>query len=223
MHQLSIHSIQPSGRQLFHLVCDTPDEVRDSFTKPGQFLEVALDDPAEKKGFFAIASRPGAERMEFLVKAAGQPAEAICSRKPGETLYSSLAKGNGFPESGSERPTHLFSMGSGLAPCRSVILAHLAGTHPAPGGLTLWQASFTREHLPFADEYEDWRKAGVKVELCLDEGEGRTGSVVERLEELGPDLREARAFWIGSKEFGRTVQETATGLGLLPDRLHSNY
>ena len=119
-------------------------------------------------------------------------------------------------------------MGSGLAPLRAYILSSMRRKSgvPAADKLCLWQGSFTREHLPFREEYEKWESAGVEIVLCLDDQAdfpGDSGNVVQRLKRNTPDLRDSAAFWIGSKEFGQALLVATGQLGLAPERLMTNF
>lgn len=238
-YRLRLIAKQESGTGLFHLSFAADGAVLESFHAPGQFLVVngpVQDQQGEsKKGFFAIASRPGDERIELLIKRSGDPATALCAAAIDDEFECSEAQGAGFaPPSGRIDRLHLFSMGSGLAPLRSLILASLAadqsaGARPANAPppldkITLWQGSFTRAHLPFRDEYEAWEAAGLEIHLCLDEDLDETpGNVIERLRDFAPDLRGSAACWIGSKEFGQALSAATAEFGLPPEALYTNF
>ncbi len=237
-YQLRLQSRNESGQDLQHLVFEADQALIESYTAPGQFLVLEVPDDAGeiKKGFFAIASPPGGangSRIELLIKNAGDPASRICSAEIGTAFSCGPAQGNGFPvPARSADRIHLFSMGSGLAPLRALLL-HELQTNAKKNGDTalsrycLWQGSFTRAHLPFADEYEGWEAAGLELHRCLDEDDALSdavpGNVVERLRDTAPDLRGSAAFWIGSRDFGQALIETTGELGLPAEALLSNY
>jgi ferredoxin-NADP reductase len=217
-HKLRLLANAESGRDLHHLIWQCDAGVRESFRRPGQFLTLTVSSAGEERqGYFAIASRPGAEHLELLVKRSGEPAGTLCDLPPDSIVTCGEAQGAGFadPEPDVEC-IHLFAMGSGLAPIRSYIQAHLYGTQrPKPMALTLWQSAFATDRLPFREEYAQWREAGIEVIVCLDEaGTESTGSVVDRLKELAPDLSRCAAYWIGSPEFGLATQAATADLGL---------
>ncbi|MEQ9366262.1 MAG: FAD-dependent oxidoreductase [Leptospirales bacterium] len=240
-YRLRILSKQESGKDLIHLTCAADGAVLESFHTPGQFLVVSVpgDGSGEaKKGFFAIASRPGAEHIELLIKRQGAPATALCDAPVDSEFECSEAQGGGFAApTGRIDHIHLFAMGSGLAPLRSYILTSLAAeesasapkknrgaTPPPMSKLTLWQGSFAKANLPFRDEYEAWEAAGLEIILCLDQdSEEIPGNVSERLRELSPDLRGSAAYWIGSKEFGQALKEATARCGLPPEALFTNF
>lgn len=174
------------------------------------------------KGFFAFSAAPNDKKLEFLVKNDGDIAKILCEEEDPQ-VECSPPQGNGFTLSGDGgRPVHLFSMGSGLGPLRALIQYRIQGFFHAPE-ITLWQASFTRASLPFADEYDAWRASGVVVRLCLDQDEGPdTGSIIEHLHREKIDLSEAVGYWIGSREFGEAVGRSAAQLGMKPERFLTN-
>lgn len=237
-YRMRLNSKNESGQGLFHLTFKADGAVLESFHTAGQFLVLTIPDDGDaepKKGFFAIASQPGAEYIELLIKRSGDPATALCDAAIGTEFECNEAQGTGFEAiNGRVDHVHLFAMGSGLAPLRSYILtcmAAQAGTGgqrkpalPPMERLTLWQGSFTKDNLPFRDEYEAWEAAGLEIILCLDEDEDeKPGNVVERLNDQAPDLRGSAAYWIGSKEFGQALKVATGQLGLPPEALFTNF
>ena len=221
MPLLKLISTRPSGENLVHLTFSAPSEVQDSFVSPGQFLKLS---EGELESYFALASAPHKEEVDLLVKKGEGLAGVVCALEPGDEIETSLALGDGFAlEGAATHDTHLISMGSGIAPFRSLILSRIEGRIDIPA-LTLWQASFTREHLPFADEYARWEKSGVKVIVCLDQEEGpEKGQIPDRLKTRGISLADSLVFWVGSKDFGAGIKATAMELGLPEKRFSSNF
>jgi NAD(P)H-flavin reductase len=227
MPELEIQSVRPSGRDLFHIICTPDSRVLASYQKAGQFFEV---ERGELRGYFAVASPPGRERLEFLVKDAGDLAHALCTSVAGERFVCSLAHGAGFPERDASRQNvHLFSMGSGIAPLRTLIQMHLAGAFPAQS-LWLWQGAFDAGRLPFQNEYDEWSARGLNLRLCLDQpGQSATdgrkyfhGNVADALRAESPLVKDALCYWIGSKEFGAAIAAALTELGANADQILTN-
>lgn len=220
MTRAEILSIKPSGDNLYHIRMSPDRVLKSSYKKPGQFLEIQLGD--EKKPF-AIASAPGSADIELLVKQDSGIAERLCSMKKGEAVDCSEALGAGFEVNRAVgKNTHLFSMGSGLAPIRSLILWREQRKF-LPSFLTLWQGAHTREHLPFYDEYEFWEKSGILIRLCLDRNSDRPEKVTDALLRIRPDLSKSAAYWIGSQGFGEDIGRIALQLGLAPQMLLTNH
>lgn len=217
--KLRFRSRRETGRNLYH-ICFSADTEAGLYTTPGQFVAMSRG-PAN--GFFAIASAPNDDEMEFLVKNEGELARILCEESEPE-VECSTPQGNGFPlDAAVGRPVHMFSMGSGLGPFRALIRHRMKGRFSS-GPVTLWQGSFTRESLPFADEYDAWRRSGIDVRLCLDRDPGDdAGSIIEHIRREKTDLSSAVGYWIGSREFGEAVSTEAAERGLPAERLFTNF
>lgn len=142
-------------------------------TQPGQFVAATVD---AQQGYYAIASEPG-EPLELLIKAVGQPAEALADLAEGDTMDATAAMGNGFPlGQGADRPLICLINGSAMSAARPVIRAELERGLPRPVHLIL--GVLTPEHIPFGREIRLWAEAGVDVHITLDApAEGWTGRV----------------------------------------------
>ncbi|CAI5971299.1 unnamed protein product, partial [Closterium sp. NIES-64] len=109
-------------------VSDLP-EIRDGYTKPGQFVQVKVGDA--KPAFLAIASPPSVARdegrLEFLIKAVeGSTAALIAEAKAGARVAVSAVMGKGFnadavSPAGEFPSLLLFATGSGISPIRALI------------------------------------------------------------------------------------------------------
>ncbi|MCB1324586.1 MAG: hypothetical protein H7A21_00435 [Spirochaetales bacterium] len=206
---------------MVHIELSAPEHVLQSFERPGQFVELTA---AGESAYFAIASAPGAGHLEFLIKdAARQPARALCRLAIGQRVAGGVVAGQGFDLSlleGDVRAVHLFAMGSGVAPLRSMILHRMhTRAHNIP--ITLWQSAFSVDHVPFLYEHDVWTAAGVEVVLCLDQDPASAG-VVEMLGVRRPDLREAAAYWVGSETYGETIRDALKVHGLPSAALLTN-
>lgn len=221
MAELKVLSNQTTGQVCHHLSLKPDSECRASFTTPGQYLEISI---GPDKGFYAIASAPGLEHLDLLVKNQGHAAQTLCQSAIGTILQSSIARGNGFRALPSDdMDLHLFAMGSGLGPLRALIQAHLAGRFAA-GSLTLWISAFTDAHLPFQAEYRQWQEAGIGVHTCLDQDpHAKNPGVVDTLNQVKPNFNNACAFWIGSRGYGAAIGQATAELGLDADRLQTNF
>ncbi len=95
------------------------------YTIAGQFVQVKVEEDG-KAGFFAIASPPDANNagvLELLVKASGDPAEAICASGDGTGVLVSDVMGKGFPVervAGVDNVL-IFCTGSGISPVKALI------------------------------------------------------------------------------------------------------
>lgn len=95
------------------------------YTIAGQFVQVKAEEDG-KAGFFAIASAPDVNNagvLELLVKASGDPAEAICASADGTGVLVSDVMGKGFPVervAGVDN-VFIFCTGSGISPIKALI------------------------------------------------------------------------------------------------------
>jgi hypothetical protein len=95
------------------------------YTIAGQFVQVKTEEDG-KAGFFAIASAPDANNagvLELLVKASGDPAEAICASADGTGVLVSDVMGKGFPVDrvAGVGNVFIFCTGSGISPIKALI------------------------------------------------------------------------------------------------------
>ncbi|KZV48883.1 hypothetical protein F511_16690 [Dorcoceras hygrometricum] len=95
--------ISPAAESLFNITIDVSDspELASSYTKPGQYLQLRLQDPESRPSFLAIASPPSVAWskgvFEFLVKSvSGSTSELLCGLQKGDVVELSAAMGKGF-------------------------------------------------------------------------------------------------------------------------------
>ncbi len=217
--KLRFQSRKPSGRNLFHIIFSADHEAA-LYKTPGQYVTMSR---GSSESFFALSSAPNGNDLEFLVKNDGGIARILCEDAQPD-IECSAPQGSGFPlETAVGRPVHLFSMGSGIGPFRALIQHRKRGRFSS-GPVTLWQGSFTRESLPFAEEYDAWRASGIDVRVCLDRDSGPdAGNIVDHLRREKMDMSTAVGYWIGSREFGEAVGALAADRGLPPERFITNF
>ena len=196
---------------------------------------------------------------EFLIKndknAENRTSQALCALKENDSVAASSVMGKGFAleqaflleSSEKSKSLHLFAMGSGIAPLRSVLLYILAHRRDPKvqklpkilePKITLWQAAFSKEYLAYTEEYTDWCQKGIKLKLCLDgservesfEGASESVSIevnsknpIELLAAKRPDLSSSIVCWAGSEEFGCALQELCLELALPKEALLDNF
>ncbi len=238
-HHIRILEKKTSGIDMYHFICVAPDELWHAFTQPGQFLSLQHETLLSgRSGFFALANAPrvltqaGTKTVELLIKNSNELTEALCSLQVGDKIASSLPLGKGFLVqpylcSTSEvfSAWHLFAMGSGLAPLRS-LLQYIFASDFSITDIHLWQGALSSRALPFPEEYELWQQKGVHLHLCYD-GKDQPPSVtranvMETLAEQRPDLRKAVVCWAGSKDFGQALARLTKELGLPQTALLDN-
>lgn len=248
-----VASIEPACPSLscVNVVLNVPVESLESYTVPGQYVQmkIAGDDDA-KPIFLAIASPPivqdeeseGPTTMEFLVKKTDNN-DWITAAKEGEKIDMSQVLGNGFPFAENldgfkfDFPTQnvlFFATGSGIAPIRAAIESgQLDIAKPGEGGRTarLYYGVQTTADMPYAERFGIWERNGIQVvpvisqpENCKTEWEGRTGYVQNALEEDGvPIPRNSGAFLCGVKGMAESIKELLLSSGVFNDRILTNF
>lgn len=195
-------------------------EIVPEFEHPGQYA-IVVDSVTDrgKKSYYSFSSLPG-EPVSFLLKDSGA-ASALCHAWPGYTVELLSVEGEGFQTGDVRGSMLLFSMGSGIGPFRSLIRSIMSSPGQNPD-LELWHGAFTEADLPYRNEIEAWQKQGLRFVGCYDR-EGLMQNAVQRLQQAAPDLSDATVFWVGSRDFGESLQKTALALGLRPERFRSNF
>ncbi|MBX7059439.1 MAG: hypothetical protein K1X75_15355 [Leptospirales bacterium] len=224
MYTIRLSSKHPSGRDLYRLKWEAPDEILQSYRQAGQFLQLKS---GEREGYFALASAPGESWLELLIKDQNGLAAAICSAARGFELSCSIAQGKGFaapPESCAE--IHMLAMGTGAAPLRALFKQLPAGRRSV---VHFWQASFSAAHLPYSEEHEQWRSEGLTLHLSLDQSSSLPQGVDAFAGDLFSHMRNSRLrldnaclYWAGSNQFGAAALSCALELGLPPQLCFSN-
>ena len=260
------------AKELYQLSFMVPKKLQQSFQKPGQYLSLKVEEihsfyamahsplallrtslGAQSEASLA-SQKKNQQHWEFLIKndkkAKNDNSITLCNLKEGDTIKASAVMGEGFTleqvlkifEQNTE--LHLFGMGSGIAPLRSLLLNILNCKRDSEiqktqkifwPKITLWQAAFSREHAAYRREYTDWCQRGVKLKLCLDKtrqngidavsGIGTSHFAIEDMEvhsknpievlsKEKPDLSRSIVCWAGSEEFGKSLQELCFKLAL---------
>lgn len=225
MYSLRLLSNRESGIDLYRLVWQAPAEMGALYTLAGQFLEIQIEG---QRSYFALASAPGDESLELLVKKQSGLAEELCSLAPGSVVQSSSPLGKGFGDVRLRGANlHLLAMGSGAAPLRAFLRSAMQS--PELNRIHFWQAAFDAAHAPYREEHHEWRSAGVQVHLSLDRDgplpadvDAYAGSLLEHFRARLADSENAYLLWVGSAEFGAAVRKLASDLGLPAERVLTN-
>ncbi|KAL3684751.1 hypothetical protein R1sor_002773 [Riccia sorocarpa] len=166
-----VEELDQAAESLVHLVLDISDnpELRNGFTKPGQFVQVKVGNV--KPAFLAIASPPAVAqkegRLEFLIKdVEGSTASLICGLNRGDKVELSQVMGSGFPTERIMPPEEyktllLFATGSGISPVRSLIEAGFDAKNR--GDVRLYYGARNLKRMAYQDKFKDWEASGVQV------------------------------------------------------------
>ena len=123
--KITSNKVVTSSPVLNRLLVDVGGAQAAKYSIAGQFVQVKTEEDG-KAGFFAIASAPDANNagvLELLVKASGDPAEAICASADGTGVLVSDVMGKGFPVDrvAGVGNVFIFCTGSGISPIKALI------------------------------------------------------------------------------------------------------
>lgn len=195
--------------------------------RAGQYAFLHLPGEARAKPF-VLASLPGAEEPEILVKASGAPEVESLRGLVGAEVELSAAEGHGYPLHKAEgRPLHLFAVGSAIAALRPVIESVLL-VRDRYGPVHLYYGVQQPEDFAFAQDFPRWQQGLTSVTLVVSrpEGtswEGEVGYVTDHLPDVLEDAERAVAFVCGLPEMEQDVYTALEVRGVLEDRVFRNY
>ena len=143
--------------------------------------------------YFAIASAPEDDELEFFVKLSNDPAckRALYEMKPGDSVSLAEIAGHGFDLAAQEGRDLVFvAMGTGVAPLRSALRSVLPRAEKF-GQIVVLYGVRTPEDFCYQDETDSWRAAGVELRQVISrpdgyEWSGQTGYVQSLLDNVLP-------------------------------------
>lgn len=214
---------RPVGDRLVRLTLSPAAEVVSSFTIPGQYQRLRV---AGHESTFAIASRPGEARFEYLIRPHGAAATRLVSLSPGAPLEASRAEGHGFPLGrAAGHPLILIATGSGFAPIKSV-LDHLILHRTTVGPVRALIGLRSEAERPPPSDLERWADAQLDVQFTLSQAPeaftGRRGRVQQHLEAL-PVADEPFVFLCGQKHMVADVTHALAQRGVPKHHIALNF
>ena len=195
--------------------------------RPGQVARLRVGDAGA--AYFAIASAPADEEVEFLVKLSNDPAcSALYETGVGGRVELLEIAGHGFAlEEQEGRDLVFVAMGTGVAPLRSALRSAL-GRAESFGQIVVLYGARTPEDFCYRDEVETWRAAGVELRQVISrpdgyEWAGSTGYVQSLLDNVLPNLSDPVALVCGSREMIEQTRDRLQEMGFAPERILTNY
>jgi NAD(P)H-flavin reductase len=184
------------------------------------------------ESYFAIASAPEDEQLEFLIKrtggASGDAGGPFYSLKEGDPVELAQIVGRGFRVDEHAGDDLVFvAMGTGVAPVRSA-LRHAIARAGRFGRLVALYGARTPEDFCYAEETDSWRAAGVELRQVISrpdgyEWAGPTGYVQSLLDHILPTLPSPVAFLAGSREMIEHTRDRLREMGLAAEKILTNY
>ncbi|MCA1629266.1 MAG: hypothetical protein LC785_03155 [Acidobacteria bacterium] len=197
--------------------------------EPGQVAQLRA---GETLSYFALASAPEDEELEFLIKrtggASGDAGEPFYNLKEGDRVELAQIVGRGFHvDSYAGHDLVFVAMGTGVAPVRSA-LRHAIARAGRFGRLVVLYGARTPEDFCYADETEEWQAAGVELRQVISrpdgyEWAGETGYVQSLLDHVLPTLSSPVAFLAGSREMIEHTRDRLREMGLDAEKILTNY
>lgn len=135
--------------------------------RPGQFNMLYL--PGAGEAAISISSRAAPETpLLHTVRAVGNVTHALTRLRPGDTFGLRGPFGSAWPIDRMRGSDVLFVTGGiGLAPLRPAIY-HVLDHRADYGDVTLLYGARTPEGFLYPLEFDDWRSAGIDVQLTVD-------------------------------------------------------
>jgi NAD(P)H-flavin reductase len=197
--------------------------------EPGQVAQLRV---GETLSYFAFASAPEDDELEFLIKrtggASGDAGGPFYNLKEGDPLELARIVGRGFHVDAHAGSDLVFvAMGTGVAPVRSA-LRHAIARPGRFGQLVVLYGARTPEDFCYSEETESWASAGVELRQVISrpdgyEWAGQTGYVQSLLDHVLPTLASPVAFLAGSREMIEHTRDRLREMGLDADKILTNY
>lgn len=158
------------------------------------------------------------------VRVAGNVTRTLATLTCGETLGVRGPFGVGWPiDQLTGTNIIIVAGGLGLAPLRPLIY-HLMHQRDLYGSVDLIIGSRHPEGLLYWNEYDDWRRSGIQVDVTVDRGTnnwtGNIGVVTTLLDRLKlPDPQRSRVLTCGPEVMMKYVALTSIRRGIAADRI----
>jgi sulfhydrogenase subunit gamma (sulfur reductase) len=193
---------------------------------PGQVAILRAGD--EGPAYFAFASAPEDEEVEFLIKRGGGASGLIYEMTEGSRVELVNIVGSGFALDEQKGKDLVFvAMGTGVAPLRSA-LRHTFRHAGDYGQLVVLYGARTPDDFCYRDETETWEEAGVELRQVISRPDGHdwsgpTGYVQSLLDHVLPDLSNPVALICGSREMIEQTRDRLRQMGFAPEAILTNY
>lgn len=226
--QLIIKRIHDEAREIraFDMVPADELEARSLSFLPGQVAVLKAGN--EAPAYFAFASAPEDEELEFLIKRGSGASGVIYEMQAGDHVELVEVVGKGFPLAEQRGKDLVFvAMGTGVAPLRSA-LRHVIKHKDDYGQLVVLYGARTPAHFCYTDETEDWKAAGVELREVVSRPDGHdwsgpTGYVQSLLDHIVPDLKSPVALICGSREMIEQTRQRLSQMGFAAEDILTNY
>ena len=227
---LVIKRVRNEARNIrsFDMLPEATGDAHDLAFLPGQVAVLRAGGGAADSSYFAFASAPEDEELEFLVKHGKGASAALFELKEGDRVEMLQVVGRGFPLREHQGKDLIFvAMGTGVAPLRSA-LRHVLKHREDYGQLVVLYGARTPDDFCYRDETQGWEEAGVELRQVISRPDGHdwsgpTGYVQSLLDHIIPDLRAPVALICGSRQMIEQTRDRLSQMGFAPEAILTNY
>lgn len=165
--------------------------------KSGQFF--LLSYPGFGEGPFAPCSVPGEQKeIEFAIRKVGNLTNKLQQLNKSDNLWLRGPYGYGwFDKSSNKSNLLLVAGGMGIVPLRPVILEKI---NDKDIKIQVFYGAKNPQELLLKDDYNDWKKAGIDLQLTVDQKLpnwlGNVGMITTLFDKVKP-IADARCFVVG--------------------------
>jgi NAD(P)H-flavin reductase len=222
--QVRVEEREPVGGGLLRVRLAVPSALARTHRHHGQYVEVQAH-AGEVRGFFVIASAPGASSWDLIVRTGGEMGDRLRSPQTAEVLVSG-ALGPGFPlEEAEGRPLLLAATGSAIGAVLSAAGARIASGEASRTFFVYGVRD--RGELALAAELAAMRASQLDVAVALSREHvhepGFFQGYVQHVAQMrGWDLRGGLAFVAGNEAMIAAMREAAGRLQLAADGVRVN-
>ena len=225
---LIIKRVRDEGRGIrsFDMLPEQADGAHGLAFLPGQVA--VLRAGLAGSSYFAFASAPDDDELEFLVKHGRGASAALFEMQEGDRVELMEIVGRGFPLQEHKGKDLVFvAMGTGVAPLRSA-LRHVLKHKQDYGQFVVLYGARTPDDFCYRDEIEDWEAEGVELRQVISRPDGHdwagpTGYVQSLLDHIVPDLTAPVALICGSREMIEQTRDELQRIGFAPETILTNY
>src|SRR3712207_2961202 len=227
---LVVRRVHEEARDIraFDVLPEGAEDCHDLSYTPGQ-VAVLRREGTEGRAYFAIASAPEDDELEFLVKLSNDPvSQSLYEMQPGDRVELLEIAGHGFDLAAQEGRDLVFvAMGTGVAPLRSALRTVLTRAERY-GQIVVLYGARTPDDFCYQDEVDSWRAAGVELRQVISrpdgyEWSGSTGYVQSLLDNVLPTLSDPVALVCGSREMIEQTRDRLHEMGFEPEKILTNY
>ena len=225
---LTVTRVRQQAREIRSLDMRAADDAARLVYAPGQIA--ALRVGQGRPSYFAFASAPEDDQLEFLIKRTGESgaSPALYELSEGDSVELVEIAGRGFPLDAHEGRDLVFvAMGTGVAPLRSA-LRHALARPDRFGQLVVLYGARRPSDFCYAGEVETWKAAGVELRQVVSQPDGyewagQTGYVQSLLDNVLPTLSSPLALVCGSRQMIEHTRDRLHEMGLPPESILTNY